>query len=203
MSDPTVSFPRRSRHWFDIAAGGAAIVVSVVSLIVAKQTADANTRLVEASTWPFLQLDSSNTDDQNHFLISLAITNSGVGPAKLESLEVFWHGKAYATSFDLMTACCGWKPPTEIPGSTAAPTGINTAPVSHLVIRAGESRRFLAVPPGNQLAAWHRLDMVRYSELKYRACYCSVFDECWTTDFASLHPTPVDLCPKPAVAYTE
>ncbi len=202
MTETPPTRSRRLRTWREGAAAATAIVVSVASLIVAIQTADSNEKMVAASTWPLLQIESSNTDQQNAFRISLAIANSGVGPAKLESLEVFWRGKAYPTSFALMTECCQWKPPTELPG-TGAPVGVNTAPIDHVVIRAGESRTFLSVAPGDQLDAWHRFDRVRFGELTYRACYCSVFDECWISDLKSLHPEAVKSCPVPAVPYRE
>ncbi len=43
----------------------------------------------------------------------------------------------------------------------------------------------------------------RLKELVFRICYCSVFDECFLTDFNALHPARVDKCPVPAVPYED
>ena len=37
--------------------------------------------------------------------------------------------------------------------------------------------------------------------MTFRACYCSVFDECWLSDMASLEAQPVKACPKPEHPY--
>ncbi|HUJ52846.1 MAG TPA: hypothetical protein VLX08_04785 [Steroidobacteraceae bacterium] len=34
-----------------------------------------------------------------------------------------------------------------------------------------------------------------------RACYCSVFDECWLSDLRTLHPPRLKECPVPGVPF--
>jgi hypothetical protein len=38
-------------------------------------------------------------------------------------------------------------------------------------------------------------------ELSFRACFCSVFDECWTTTLVSIRATAVKMCPARAVHF--
>src|ERR1700748_1188714 len=72
-----------------------ALFVSVVSLILAiihgqamERMADANAKLVEANSWPFLEYSTGDIDD-NKPEIEMRIGNVGVGPAKVQSVEVF------------------------------------------------------------------------------------------------------------------
>lgn len=199
MSEPTE--PQR-RHWIEYAATLGALVVSVISLWVAIATekanqkmVDANYRMVAAASWPFLQITSGNSHDGKRG-IRLSLENAGVGPAKIQSFQVFWRGKAYGSSRALLTACCA------PPGMTTFST--ITTPVAGMVMRAGEERTFLGLDPTPATEAmWKAFDQVRLQELSYRACYCSVFDECWISDLAKLHAQRVKACPTPATPYTQ
>src|SRR6185312_8464770 len=77
-----------------------ALFVSVVSLAVAmmhgqaiERMAEANARLVQANSWPYLQFVSTNDEEAGERVITLGIHNAGVGPAKIESFEVLWNGR--------------------------------------------------------------------------------------------------------------
>lgn len=200
MSEPIG--PQR-RHWIEYVATAGALVVSVISLWVAIATekanqkmVDANYRMVAAASWPFLQLNSSDNDDDGKRRIALTIENAGVGPAKIQSLEIFWRGKAYGSSKALLKACCA------TPGTTTFPK--RTAPIVGMVMHAGGQRQFLILDPTPATESmWKTFDEVRYQELSYRACYCSVFDECWISDLTKLHAQPVKACPRPATPYRE
>lgn len=193
---------RRSRNWLEYTSTGVALVVSVISLWVAVRTEDANRRMVDANdrmvaaaSWPFLQLKTGNASDSGDArAIGLRVENAGVGPAKIRTVEVFWQGRAFRYSTALLRACCA-PPPAPRPETETQPlTG---------VIRAGETLSFLRwkLTPENR-DAWNAFDRVRYSELTFRACYCSVFDECRVSDLRGREEA-VKVCPKPAVPYLE
>lgn len=192
MSEP---FEPYRRHWIEYAATLGALVVSVISLWVAIATekanqkmVDANYRMVAAASWPFLQLRSGNNDEGRR-RITLTMENAGIGPAKIQTFEVFWRGKAYGSSTALLKACCS----TTDPATWSA----DTAPVAGSVLRAGGERPVLGLNPTPATEAmWKTFDHVRLRELTYRACYCSVFDECWIGDLTKLHARPVAACPK-------
>jgi hypothetical protein len=66
--------------------------VSVISLFVAiehgrtmERMAEANARMVEANSWPFVEYDSHNVDEQGNAKIRLVLTNQGIGPARIET----------------------------------------------------------------------------------------------------------------------
>jgi hypothetical protein len=199
------SFARR--HWSDTLFAMAALFVSAVSLWIGIRTEKANEQLVAASTWPYLYVDSSNANPDGTKIIHMDVVNFGVGPAKVESFEVFWKGKPWPSAVALAGACCGYKPfnfAKEIEGPKR--TTMLTGGVQGTVIRAGETRNFLSLPLGSDNAdVWGRLNEARLS-MKYRICYCSVFDECWTDSFSGivpkvgqLHPERVKTCPLPKI----
>ncbi len=189
------------RHWTDYAATFVALAVSVISLWVAIATekanqkmVDANYRMVAAASWPFLQLESGNNSDDGKHRITLELENAGVGPAKIHSIEIFWRGKAYPSSQALLRACCV--------SAQKTPWSSGTLPVRDVVLRAGDRRQFLRLDltPDNK-PLWMAFDQVRQNELSYRACYCSVFDECWISTLTTSAVRPVKACPIPATSY--
>lgn len=102
---------RLQRHWLEYVSTVIAVVVSVVLLWVAIGSEDANRKIVAASSWPFLQVMTGNSNAQNRPELIFNVTNAGVGPAKVKSFEVFWKGKPYRSSFQLMHDCCGYEIP--------------------------------------------------------------------------------------------
>jgi hypothetical protein len=137
-------------------------------------------------------------------MISFSVINGGVGPAKLINLEAWWHRRPYRGALAFLKACCGYRPlagPADL--KTIGRTALLTGGVHNVVIRAGEKHTFLRMPLGSDnVSAWRKLDIAR-RELKFRACYCSVFDECWISTLADLEPRKVDRCPAVRVPYIE
>lgn len=192
------------RQWVELSLGAAALLVSAISLWVAIGTEQSNRQMVAAASWPLLQADTSNVGSNGHTAITFSVINGGVGPAKLKTLEVWWHGKAYTGSVPFLKDCCGFVPftgPADL--SAVGRTPITTGGISNVVVLAGEKRTFLEVPLGpDNVEVWRKLDRAR-RELKVRGCYCSVFDECWISTLQDLEPEPVDTCPAVKVRYVE
>jgi hypothetical protein len=209
MSDlpPILEPAAPRRHWLEYIATATALVISAVSLWVAVGTMDANKKMVAASSWPFLQITTSDTtaDGKNELIFELG--NAGVGPAMVESFEVSLDGKLIHSSRELMERCCGFDPNKQGLASVTQPAigSWTEGTVGGSVIRAGENRTFFRYPqtPEN-LKAWNTLrNAVSNRRLLARACYCSVFEECWQAPFVGLHPQPVDRCVEPKVPFTE
>ena len=149
-----------------------------------------------ANSWPFLEYGTDNTGPNGERTIQLRVMNDGVGPAKVESFEVWWGDRPLANPEELLKACCSegdGKPPM---------VGVSEALISPRILRAGQSESFLSVElkPDNT-ALWQRLNVERLN-LKFRICYCSVFDECWTGGLKTTRAEHVRECPTPAVPYT-
>lgn len=192
------------RHWIELLLGAAALVVSAVSLWVAIGTEQANRQMVAAASWPLLLADTADLPENGRLTIKFSLLNGGVGPAKLRTMEVFWKGKAYTGAMPLLESCCGLKPftgPTDL--SLKDRTGLMTGGVHNVVVLAGQTHDFLTLPLGkDNVSVWRTLDRVRH-QLRFRACYCSVFDECWISTLKDLEPARVTKCPAVKTLYIE
>jgi hypothetical protein len=192
----------RKSVWLEYGVTAVVLGISILSLWVAVGTEDANRRMVAAASWPFLKISDGNADEQGRPRLMFSVGNSGVGPAKVESFEVFWKGKAYSRSYELLRDCCG----LDLPAYQAATYRHEATPiiddkVAGRVIRAGETVTFLDIKMGaDNEKLWHALDQAR-RDIRYRICYCSVFDECWSNDRNDLNPARVKSCEAPKVPY--
>jgi hypothetical protein len=191
-----------TRHWVDLTLAVSAMVVSIVSLAIAvhhgrtmERMADANARLVAANSWPFLQYSTGNQGEDGRPLIRLSVVNAGVGPARVEALEVFWHDVPVASAHALLAACCGFSP------GSGPPLRATQSLLTGRIVRAGESVTLLEIPPSaDNTALWKQLDAARL-HVKFRACFCSVFDECWSSTLVGTRATRVQSCPVPPVPF--
>ena len=185
--------------WLDLTIALSAILISLTSLIITivhsralERMADANAKLVEANSWPFVSYATGHLDDGT---VYVGLVNKGVGPAKIESVELKWKGVAYRNAFDFLAACCGYK-------FSPQRTDFDTSVAQ--VMRAGDRIVLFALrdAPDTQ-AIRDRFDHARISrDMNLNVCYCSVFDECWKTDIVrlSLDHERVEQCEKPAVS---
>lgn len=187
--------PRKTgHHKLDLVLGGAAIFLSLVSLGVAvlhghtmERMAEANAQLVQANSWPFLQVSTSNQSDATHGEIGLTLANNGVGPAKIYNARVSYKGAIIQNWDTFLADCC------TVPGE--APLQYGAISASPVVLRAGDSIKLFRVPhPAGDSKAWDKLNIAR-SEITYDLCFCSVFDDCWKTDGLTLRPEPAATCP--------
>lgn len=199
-----------SRGTIDLIIAGAALFVSAVSLWVGVRTEGANEQMVSASTWPFLQVQISNADPDAKLDLQFMVINTGVGPAKIESFEVFWKGKPYESAVELLRACCGYKVVLATSPEAKNTTPLIVGTVQGIVMRPGDIETFIhyRMNPDDE-TVWKKLDSAR-SQMTYRICYCSVLNRCYRSYLQSelyipgqLHPDEVSTCPAPAVAYTK
>jgi len=145
---------------------------------------------------------TGNLDPQGNRRIYLKIENDGIGPARVQTFEVWWQGQPVATGPELLRRCCTTDANTPIDSSTARSLGLAIGQIASRVIRAGESEAFLALELKDANAdIWHRPDTACL-QLKMRACYCSVFDECWETDLEQTSARRVGSCPVAKLPFT-
>jgi len=194
MTDEPVPTPPKTGHRFvDMAAAAAAIVISLISLAVGIENSRIQERLLTASSWPMIQFytsDVSGGDGGGKPVIAFGLRNSGVGPAKVESVTMSWHGRTYTDNLALLRDCCGALTPGDHYGH-----GLQSNTASPTVMQAGEQHSFLVLPRGEgDDPVWDKLDTAS-QDIKVSVCYCSVFDECWRSDGVSLRPARVKSCP--------
>ena len=99
------------REKVDFLVAVCALITSIASIWLSVTQSDDMQRLVQAQSWPFLGFSTSNTETNTvsgkpEPVISMTIENLGVGPAKIQSLEIFYKGKNVKTSRELLRACC-------------------------------------------------------------------------------------------------
>lgn len=176
--------------WLEYVIGGAAVLISAISLYVALSANKTQERLLAASTWPHVQYGSGNRLDDGKDAITLTLSNAGVGPARVRSVRLRHGGVVTRDADDLLRTCCA--PPA------GTLTTITQNPVRVLV--PGESAVFLRYDrKGADDPVYAAFDRARW-DVEVEVCYCSVLDDCWslTTRPAEPEPreaTPVDRCP--------
>ncbi|HWU26995.1 MAG TPA: hypothetical protein VN154_11400 [Rhizomicrobium sp.] len=181
--EPRHEHRRSGIIWLDLTIALTALLISMTSLVVAivhsrtlERMADANSKLVEANSWPFIGYNTGrNTDGA----IWMGLANEGVGPAKIEAVELKWNGVARRNAVDFLEACCGYK---------RGEKGLSYEMVAGRVVRAGDLVPFVVLPNNSETEeTWNKLVAARSSPaLTLTVCYCSVFDECWQQDVAKL-----------------
>jgi len=205
---------RTGHRWLDMIVAGCALLVSVTSLVVAifhgrtmERMADANARLVAANSWPLLQRYWSDRGRDGGPATALVVANGGVGPAKIEAFELFWKGRPMHNPSELIEACClaVEAPDATSSGTQRGPGGavppLGTDSVQGIILRAGTTLRpYEIVESPVTEAVVTRLRATK-ADVTLRACYCSVFDECWVSDLRTLQPARVRRCEAPKVPF--
>jgi hypothetical protein len=198
-ADDIQAHPRRTGlPLVDLALALSAIFISAVSLAVAIEHGRTERDLVAASSWPFLRaLYSNSYGDGDARFAAIGVSNGGVGPAKLESYEVFYDGKPASSQVDLLRRCCGLGPTADDYDREVRNKGLFGI-VDRTVMRPGEANVVVGVrrgtPVGDRLA-----DALLH--LSFRACYCSILDQCWVSDLRSTRVRAVKACPEPPVRF--
>lgn len=197
--------PRKTGHrWIDLVVAVSALSISLVSILIARDTSQTMERLAHASFWPFLQLGSGNVTDDGQHAITFGVENVGTGPARIHGFDVQVDGRPVPSGGHMLTnilnACCE----AEFAAAVAANDGVIVA-VYGSEVSSPVSNRFLA--PGGDITAarwprteanralWTTLDQARQTgRITMSTCYCSVFDECWIARSNAFPPEQVDSC---------
>jgi hypothetical protein len=192
---------RRIARWLPFALAGHLIVgvpALLISLVVAYGTyvqAGAAQRMQEAATWPFVAYSTGNYSGDGQRLVSLFFTNNGLGPALVSAVEVRFRGKAMGSPMELLKACCGYQEGAELQ--------LRTTPIVGVALRPGEEVLFMSLPavPANA-GVVDRFDAAR-DQIEVRACYCSIFENCWTVAGPQAKPQAVAACPTSWAAWRQ
>lgn len=186
-------------RWVDLIVALSAIFISVVSLAVSiehgrtmAQLVKENQKMVAGNTLPFLTVGGSQIDPATgQPRLRLIVKNGGVGPARIEWFEVRYKGVPYSSEDALLRACC-----LSALLKDKVSSGVIYANISGTMLPQRESVDFIDLRPGVSLNLMGALNAAR-DDITFNACYCSVLDECWQTDFNSSHPKRVEECHAP------
>ncbi len=167
----------------DYILGGLAIVLSAVSIFIAVHHGQTMEKLVEANSWPNISYSTSNELAGQPKVIALGLRNTGVGPARIDTFEVFYQDTPVKNFAQLLKLCCN-----------AESGNYSMSLVRDEVLPARDEIDFLTFPAGpNKPDVWEALNQKRMG-VRVRVCYCSVFDECWVKDSRVARPTPAKQC---------
>jgi hypothetical protein len=192
--------PKRTgvRH-FDIIVSLTAIFISAVSLFVAIQHGKTERDLVAANVWPFPRAIISNNYDSRGST-AIGISNGGVGPAKIQSFQMFYRGRPVSSGIDLLRVCCGLGP-TAADVKEQLPDGFLYSIVDETVLRPGEENAVLRVRPSATAPDVPNRLKLALVNVGFRVCYCSVLDQCWIGDLRSTRTRQVGECRPPEHPY--
>jgi len=166
---------------------GCAVLISAASFIATYVQSEAALRQVKAETWPILQLDHGNVNDEGDSEIYMDLHNVGVGPAKIKSFQLMLRNRVISGAQILPKLAYDENVTQDETGSFL------TDVISPKTLPDGSKKTVFSVRKSNKnLAVWSALNEVRWA-LKASACYCSLFDECFETDFVN-EPIEVQMC---------
>ena len=171
-------------HWLDISLALSAFFVSLVSLGLAIHNGRTMERLVAANSYPNVEFEYGNAYDLHDGrgerpAIYLSLRNTGIGPARVHSVELSFAGKPVDE-------------PALAAGAVLHAGGGRDAAQDQLSAVRRRARRHGAGRPDLNLFAWPRPEAdprwarleAAYQQIGARVCYCSVFDECYVRDSA-------------------
>lgn len=149
-----------------------------------------NERLVQAQSMPMLQYQHGNVNDAGERSLDFTITNVGSGPARVVWVKLKSDGREFPEWQTFVNSL-----------DTGAGDQIRllTNFIAQTTLSAGEERMVLswAYPEGEGAQSqWRRLDSARF-EATVEGCYCSVFDQCWTSNMTADIPQEVTSCEAP------
>jgi len=183
--------------WLDGIIAVSVIFISILSLVVSiehgrsmEKMVEQNQKLVVASTLPLLDVGSGMLDPVTDKPLSrLILANSGVGPAIIESFEIRYKGVAQ-TPASLLGACCA-----QGLGKGGDRSGFIYSNVSGSILPARDTTELIIIKPlGSDDKLLQAYESAR-KDMSFHACYCSVLEECWETDFDhGKRPRPVKEC---------
>ena len=161
-----------------------ALITSIMAVYMAWDQGRVMRAQQHGSVFPVLQVDGFGNYRNGNIEIGLEVSNSGVGPALIESVEFFIENEGVDSISDYVSAL-----PEErdllwsvITGRALAP-GATIRPLYIYWPAEGDQTSFLN-KVSNDAENW-RLEI----------CYCSVFDRCWKTqEIGQSRAVPVDHC---------
>lgn len=168
----------------------AALVASAASIAIAVHHGHTMEKLVASNSYPNLDIENGNRIDLGDGagarpVIYVSVTNTGVGPARVRSVEMTIDGRPVRGLTDLLAACCG---------GGAAGHYFFSGDVRGRLVPPGKSIQLFAWPRPESDDAWSKLEKSR-DRITLKTCYCSVFDECYVADSSRREPDRVDSCP--------
>ena len=136
----------------------------------------------KASVWPYIEKDNSFVYFDGKAEMSIAFTNKGVGPARIESMNLFINGQAikdYIALSNLITPL--FPNDLELEMELGRIEGI---------LPAGASQRLLLIKSPRFK---NDKEILRQLKIQFSLCYCSIYGDCWR--ITEKDKIPLEGCP--------
>jgi len=185
----------RRRFHPEMLVGVSAVIIGVCALVVSLYETSLMREEQRAAVMPLLELSRSynvptDKNPQGSPRLWLQAQNVGIGPARVVDFQVTVDGIAKPTWDAAIRTLIGRDEPVSYGQSTI--TG-RTIPPDRLVTMMDLHDSELME---DILEEFDRLD--------FEACFCSIFDECWTTKFSAFGAAhEVDACQRSGTSFTE
>lgn len=183
MSEPIAP---RGKISSEFLVGGSAVLIGVCALAVSLYEASLMREEQRASVIPLVELSRSynwgpSDDPSQNARLTLQAENVGIGPARIADFKVTVDGVARKSWREAMQALLNTDGPVRYGQST-----INGR----------------TIPPDRTVTMFNLGDVEltrdiieEFERLDFEACFCSIFDECWTTSYRQFGTSdPVESC---------
>jgi hypothetical protein len=186
---------KRSGIHPEMLVGMSAVVIGVCALAVSLYETSLMREEQRAAVIPLVELGRShwiddNEENRDRWRLSMHAENVGIGPARIGDFRVTVDGQPYPTWRKAIQALLG--------EDVAVAYGYST-----INGRTIPPERLITIFDLSNTELTGRI-MAEYERLEFEACYCSVFDECWTTSFATFGAAaPVESCQRTADSFEE
>jgi len=156
---------------------------------------------VASNSFPNLDVEAGNNADLldgkgYQPALYLALANSGIGPARLRSVEVAYKDKSVNSLAEILAACCTKEPSESLHHTPHFFSGDTRGSM----LQAGKKVNLFVWGKAADDPRWDRLEKAR-QEIRVTVCYCSVFDECYVRDSRKNEPEHVEACPVSKTPY--
>jgi hypothetical protein len=181
----------------DLAVAFSALFVSLCSLGIALHHGRTMQRLVEANSRPFIQFTTSNgypaPDSPLGQAFSVLISNPGAGAARVERFSILVDDQPVKDIGEALLRLAGLPADTKDESAVLGPMTYSAVAPSY--IKAGSDQPVLLWPrTASNAAIWDKDAEAGLDRVKFEACYCSIFDECWVENSHRFKPTAVPSC---------
>ncbi|MEM1380207.1 MAG: hypothetical protein AAGH41_06240 [Pseudomonadota bacterium] len=162
-----------------------AVVLSIAALGVSLLEASTAQRAAEAQVWPYIEISPGYNSEG----FSFSLENKGVGPARVRYATLYYAGAPMESIDAMLLDILG-------PEDTFGYERYRANDPTGMVVSAREEVNLFSV---DWDPVTRRLSQLLSTGLEIEACYCSVYDRCWTTSMRIQEPVEVASCPTPPV----
>jgi hypothetical protein len=177
----------------EMLVGLSAVVIGVCALGVSLYETSLMRSEQRAAVLPILELGRSynvSATDPSRNRLSFIAQNVGIGPARIVDFRVTIDGQPYAT----------WDAAIRVLAGVDDRVSYSMSTISGRTIPADKTLEMFNLSDLEHLQAI----LADFDRLDFEACYCSVFDECWTTKMTTFGSAqPVEQCERADDSFTE